>query len=152
MPEPPCTAIADTCVLQYLHQVGLLRLLPVLYIKVLVPQAVTVELERGRAQGHRLPDPMLCDWLSIVEVRVPASIVMVRSLGAGEREALALAMQTQRALLLTDDARARRQARQLGIRLTGTLGVLLRGKERGHVAASPPSWGSCVPVGSGCQS
>lgn len=141
MREPARTVIADTCVLQYLHQVGLFGLLPTLYGKVAVPQAVATELGRGREKGLRVPDPQAYDWLEVTAARVPTSLAIVRSLGPGEREALALAMQTEGALLLTDDLSARRQARRLGIRFTGTLGVLLRAKERGHVGALAPILG-----------
>ncbi|MET0623606.1 MAG: hypothetical protein ABW250_11550 [Pyrinomonadaceae bacterium] len=64
MPE----VISDTSPLQYLHQLGLLDLLPQLVGRVVVPQAVVDELEAGRALGHDLPDVTALGW---VDVRVP---------------------------------------------------------------------------------
>jgi len=45
--------------------------------------------------------------------------------GKGEKEAIALALDLS-ALVVLDDKRARSYARRVGLRLTGTLGVLLR--------------------------
>ena len=45
--------------------------------------------------------------------------------GRGEKEAIALALDLS-ALVVLDDKRARNYARRVGLRLTGTLGVLLR--------------------------
>jgi hypothetical protein len=48
--------ISNTSPLQYLHQVGLLDLLPALYTRVTVMEAVAAELEDGRAAGIDLPN------------------------------------------------------------------------------------------------
>ena len=53
------------------------------------------------------------------------------ALDAGEQEALALMRQQPGALLLTDDAAARLVAEQMGMRVHGTIGVLLRATRRG---------------------
>lgn len=45
--------------------------------------------------------------------------------GRGEKEAIALALDLN-ALVVLDDKRARGHARRMGLRLAGTLGVLLR--------------------------
>lgn len=59
-------------------------------------------------------------------------------LGAGERAALALALETSESLVLLNDAAARAAAKQLGLTTTGTLGILLLAKERGLLAAVAP--------------
>ncbi len=55
------------------------------------------------------------------------------NLGAGEREALSLATTIPDSLVILDDALARSYAQQLNIAITGTLGVLLKGKQSGYV-------------------
>jgi predicted nucleic acid-binding protein len=59
------------------------------------------------------------------------TVVLPTSLGRDEREVLALASASQGSLLLLDDALARQHARELGLRFTGTLGVLLKAKQSG---------------------
>jgi predicted nucleic acid-binding protein len=59
-------------------------------------------------------------------------------LGPGESAALAIALQTTESLVLLDDAAARAAAKQLGLSTTGTLGILLLGKENHLVAEVGP--------------
>lgn len=51
----------------------------------------------------------------------------------GERAAIALAKKHEADLLLIDDQAGRAEARRLGLRLTGTLGVLWVAAEKGHI-------------------
>jgi uncharacterized protein len=52
MPE----VIVDTSPLQYLHQLGLLDLLPYFYEEILIPESVVQEIAAGRALGVALPE------------------------------------------------------------------------------------------------
>ena len=61
------------------------------------------------------------------------------SLGHGEREALSLAAELDADWLILDDLAARRVARTLHLRVTGTLGVLLASKRRGFIPLVRPS-------------
>ena len=63
---------------------------------------------------------------------------LVTHLGDGEKQVLALGLERPAALLLLDDRHARRQARALGLQISGTLGVLLLAKERGLLGAVKP--------------
>jgi predicted nucleic acid-binding protein len=130
--------ICNTSPLQYLHQLGLLHILPVLAGRVIVPPAVSEELSSGRARGMSLPDPTALEW---VTVRGPASapaLPLVTDLGPGEAEVLALALESRDAVVVLGDALARQVAETLGIRLTGTLGLLLDAKRAGLVHAIAP--------------
>ncbi len=57
-------------------------------------------------------------------------------LGAGEREALALAAEISADALLVDDRDARQEAKELGIPVVGTLRVLADASERGFADLS----------------
>ena len=135
MPE----VIADTSPLQYLYQTDLLDLLHHLYGRVAVPQAVARELAEGLARGISLPDINAIEWVRIVSAPGQELLPLAADLGAGEREVLALAASLPDALALVDDALARRHAQLLGVAFTGTLGVLLRAKESGHLDAVAPA-------------
>jgi len=130
--------ITDTSPVQYLYQASLLELLPTLYDQILVPQGVADELAIGRFLGVALPDPADLSWMTIRPGRSGAILPLVTDLGLGEREALALAVETTDSLVLLDDALARRYARFLGIEFTGTLGILLKAKRSGYLASVAP--------------
>jgi predicted nucleic acid-binding protein len=130
--------IVDTSVVQYLHQAGLLDLLRALYGTVIVPAAVAVELAHGRDLGFDLPDVTALDWMQ-VQATPPSKVHPVtRHLGAGELDAIGIALERPGALVVLDDRLAREYAARLGVRFTGTLGVLLRAKIDGHLPVLRP--------------
>ena len=134
MPE----VISDASPSQYLYQLDLLNVLPTLYGGVTLSDAVVNELAQGRARGVALPDPASLPWVTVRRVRERTLLPLVANLGSGEREVLALAADTPGALVLLDDAIAKRHARLLGRTFTGTLGVLLMAKGSGHVSTVRP--------------
>jgi predicted nucleic acid-binding protein len=130
--------ICNTSPLQYLHQLDALRVFPQLVKTITIPPAVKQELEVGRALGLALPEVENLSW---VVVRIPSSAValpLVTDLGAGEREVLALALETPDSVCVLDDALARQVARALHIRVTGTLGILIDAKRAGIISVVRP--------------
>lgn len=130
--------ISDTSPLQYLHQLGLLHLLPTLSGNIVVPSSVAGELLVGRELGINLPDLASLAW---VEVRQPNSrpaLPLINDLGPGETETLMLALEVPESIVLLDDGLARRVAEILEIRFTGTLGLLLDAKQKGLIPALLP--------------
>jgi len=125
--------VCDTSVIQYLFQIGLLDLLFTLYQAISIPKAVANELAEGRTHGVDLPDAEAMSRFKVITVSVPQSIQTLKSLGGGEREVLALASASADNLVLLDDAVARRHACKLGLRFTGTLGILLKAKQSGLI-------------------
>jgi len=138
MPDECRVAVCDTSPLQYLHQLGVVEVLAELYAAVLAPAAVRDELAAGRAMGVSLPELEVHPWISVRTADPQALPPLPVPLGRGEREALALAVQTPSAVLLVDDRQARRCAEFLGLRLSGTLGVLLKARNRGLIARLGP--------------
>jgi predicted nucleic acid-binding protein len=135
---PEREVISNTSPLLYLHQVDQLDLLHRLYRRVVIPPAVREELRVGAQQGFATPDVDQIGWL---EVRAPADMTllpMVIDLGAGEAEAIALALATPGSLLILDDRLGRRIAHLRALTYTGTLGVLVKAKQEGYLAAVGP--------------
>lgn len=130
--------ICNTSPIQYLYQADVLELLPALTGQVYIPEAVVAELEEGRLRNVLLPALEDLSWLVVRPVRDRTLLPLVTHLGDGEKEVLALGLETQDPLLLLDDRDARRYARTLGLEITGTLGLLLRAKERGILNAVQP--------------
>ena len=74
--------------------------------------------------GLNLPDLNNLDWIIVRHPSSSAALPMVTDLGAGEREVLALALETPDSVCVLDDALARQIANALQLGVTGTLGIL----------------------------
>jgi predicted nucleic acid-binding protein len=131
-------AICNTSPIQYLHQLGELHLLSALAGTVFVPPAVVAEIATGRERGVDLPDLDALDWVVVRSPAGRASLRLVRDLGPGETEVLAVALESPDAVAVLDDGLARQVAQSLGIRVTGTLGILLEAKRAGLLHAVGP--------------
>ncbi|MBI5471603.1 MAG: DUF3368 domain-containing protein [Ignavibacteriae bacterium] len=96
--------------------------------QILITETIAAEF------GSPLPD-----WF---QIRKPSDAthqeILQTSLDAGEASAIALALDLRDCLLITDDWKARRLATKLGIRITGTVGVLLDAKRFGHIREIKP--------------
>ena len=123
--------VADTSPLRYLILIEHVHVLPALYGQVVVPPAVIVELNQ-----ERTPD-LVKTWLSTMpewlHVQAPRQALTSRLtvLGAGEREAITLAVELSADALLMDDRDAREEAKRLGVPVLGTLRVLVDASEHG---------------------
>jgi len=81
----------------------------------------------------------LPDWIGTRTPNQPIGPqILAAALGDGESEALALALELKAGLTLLDDLAARRMAATLHLPLIGTLGILLRAKDRGLIPAVRP--------------
>lgn len=135
---PEREVISNTSPLLYLYQVGQLDLLHKLYGWVVVPRAVLEELRVGAERGFATPDIDQIRWLEVREPVDRTLLPMVIDLGPGEAEAIALALESPKHLLILDDALGRRIAHLRALTYTGTLGVLVRAKQEGHLVAVRP--------------
>jgi predicted nucleic acid-binding protein len=138
MPEREEVVISDTSPLLYLHQIDQLDLLPKLYGRVVVPPAVRKELRTGAERGFSTPDVDQIDWLEVRMLTDMTLLPMAIDLGPGEAEAIALALASPKHLLILDDGLGRRIAHLRALTYTGTLGVLVRAKQKGLLAAVRP--------------
>ena len=127
--------------LSALQQLDLLRLL---YGSVLVPEAVWQEVSRAPSFTSPITPIAVTDakatgWLEVVAAtNRPLVIQLETTLDPGEAEAIALAVENKPSLLLIDERDGRQVARALGVQMTGTLGILLRAKSTGQIAAIEP--------------
>lgn len=127
--------VSDSGPLICLGRLDLLHLLPALFVEVQVPAPVLQEctLRPERSDAARIAAAVASGWLTVCET----TTVPEGPLGRGERAAIALALEIG-AGLLTDDREARIQAELLGLRVAGTLGVLVRSKRAGRLPAVAP--------------
>jgi hypothetical protein len=135
-------AICNTSPLQYLHQLGLLHLLPALLGRIVVPLAVANELAVGQASGIDVPDMRTLDRIEIRSPAHPPASPLSHDLGPGESAVLAIvlaiALEVTDPLVILDDLLARQEATALNLPVRGTLGVLLDAKRQGIIPAVAP--------------
>jgi predicted nucleic acid-binding protein len=135
-------AIADTTVLNNFAQVRHPRLLQVVLPDLAAPTDVLAELSQGERSGSVPRSDW--SWLQILELteaeRQDARDIS-RVLDSGEAACIAVA-RSRGLTLLTDDRRARRLARSLGIRISGTVGILstLAAQKEISLSTPTPSW------------
>jgi len=132
--------VADSSSLIHLEKIGQLALLQGLFGEVAVPQAVAREVQRTL--------PELPAWIRVHTLRgsIPSSIAQ-RSLGAGESETMALALERQIPWVILDDLDARQFGRSLGLEIVGTGAVLYKAKLKGLIPAVRPVLDALLATG-----
>ena len=60
------------------------------------------------------------------------------SIDKGEASAIALAIEFDVCLLIIDDLKGRKFAKKIGLKITGTLGIIIEAKLGGHIIAVKP--------------
>ncbi|MDA1191370.1 MAG: DUF3368 domain-containing protein [Candidatus Poribacteria bacterium] len=120
-------AIVDSSPLIALDQIGHLDLVRHLFHRVLAPSAVVREVSKGMAL------PMWIEHLPLTTSNVELNPPLPPQLGDGEREAILLRSELGTGTLILDDRAARRAALQHKMRITGTVGILVRAKQKGYV-------------------
>jgi hypothetical protein len=131
-------AIADTSAMFYLHQIGALGWLGELFNDVLIPTAVIDELAVGRERGHNVPDIAGFPWIHVVNPERAPSQWLSLDLGPGELAVLGLALENPRLTVILDEALARTLAQSAGLKVWGTLRILLEAKGRGLTPSIAP--------------
>jgi predicted nucleic acid-binding protein len=124
-----------------LSRIEIIDLLPKLASQLIIPEPVADEVRIGRladsarrwigaeGQAHLkrgLLDPRVLAW----------------DLGSGETAVISLALSSPGAEVIIDDLQARKCASGLGLRVRGSLGVLLLAKHEGLISAVAPLIGA----------
>lgn len=123
---PESLVIADTSCLILLSKVDELEILKLNYNRIIITPEIASEF------NQKLPD-----WIEIIAVRDKRFQHLFQdSLGLGESTALALAFETDNATVILDDLKARKLAQKLGLKITGTIGVIVKAKLRGNISSA----------------
>lgn len=125
--------VCNTTPLLYLHQLGILQIIPRICENILIPPAVVRELKAGKEQGVDVPDVAEYSWIQVKSPRSVSANSLIRDLGDGETEVLLLALEHQGSLVILDDNLARRYAELNKIPVVGTCGLLLKAKSCGII-------------------
>ena len=125
-------AIVNSSPLIYLGKLGLLNLLQRLFDQVMTVEVVKQEVLDATAAEYPALIDAFSNWLEVSDVEESHLSLRLRemNLHKGEVEALVLAYQVneqrKESVIIIDDLAARDVARALGLRMTGTVGIILR--------------------------
>lgn len=129
--------VVDTTPLLSLLKLNRLDLLHNLYGKVIIPHAVFEEIEAGKLFDF-YEDLSNINWIEILRIQDENAVFALETLDAGEAETIALAIEINADLVVIDEKLGRYEAKKRGLRLTGTLGILLKAKEKGFISEIKP--------------
>lgn len=132
------TAVSNSSPLILFARIGRLDLLRGAFDDLLVPPAVHAEVVTSGREGAA--QIAAAGWIRVQAIdRSPDGHGVPGSLGAGEAEAIALALELPGASpILLDDAAGRRMARDLGLLVIGSAGVLVVAKGAALISTVRP--------------
>ena len=126
--------VSDTTPLISLLKTGRLDILEKMFGEVRIPDAVFEELTSNPRYSDEAAAIRSYPYIDIISVSDTDAVEQVSredGLDLGESEAIVLTQEISADLLLMDEARGRDVARSMGLRITGTIGILLLSYERG---------------------
>ena len=125
--------ICNTTPMIALSSIGKINLLKEVFSTVTLPKAVIDEIEVGGKVD--VPNFRDFDWLQIVPNITSIENRLLYQLDYGERQVVLNALELNADLVLIDDRVARNIAEHLGLRVKGTLGVLVSAKRKGLITS-----------------
>jgi uncharacterized protein len=128
--------VVNTSPLVFLGNLGRLELLRHEGREVCIPRAVAEEIaEKPDAAAQAVQDACTV-WMQVRQIADHTAVTLVQAaLHTGEAEAIVLAIELQVERLVLDDQDARRFAGRCGLKVIGTLGILLAAKQRGVISS-----------------
>lgn len=139
--------VSDTTPLISFLKVGHIDLLEKLFGKVFVPQAVYNELTADIRFKH---EAQQIEQSTFIEVRAVENIgsvsVLKRATGLdqGESEAIVLTDELKADVLLMDEAKGRTVSNEMGIKVMGTIGILMAAYEECELTSSEAK--ECIDI------
>ena len=128
--------VSDTSPITNLIQIEQLDLLRKLFARIVIPKKVFEELSDYEGQAKVIKDN---EWILVRSVSNQEAVkTLSRHLDLGEAEAIVLAKELKVKLLIMDERKGRNEAEKQGLEIIGLLGVLVRGKQEGHLDTLRP--------------
>jgi predicted nucleic acid-binding protein len=126
------TVISNSTPLVHLSAMGQLELLRQFFGEIQIPEEVYQEVVIKGQGKPGCKEVERAGWIKRVVVKDRLAVSALNNrLGIGESACLILAVETGADLLILDDRSARLEAQGLGLKTTGTIGILLSAAERG---------------------
>ncbi len=120
-------AVSNSSCLIALERINKMEILIKSFDHLFIPYAVQEEFDKK------------IDMISVRKAKNTAVVASLNTqIGKGESEAIALAMEIKNSFLILDDKKARRIAKQLELKIIGTIGLLLRAKSKNVITSIEP--------------
>ena len=121
--------VSDASCLIVLERIGELPILEKLFGEIKITEEAAAEF------GETLPD-----WIKVVAVKDKEKTTFLElNLDNGEASSIAYCLEQTRAVLLViDERKGRRIARELKLNIIGTLGLIVKAREKGIITSVAP--------------
>lgn len=140
--------IVNSTPLIALCHVDKLSVLKQLYGEIVIPKAVYNEISVKEDSICKKTVDESLDWIHIQEIQNYMAKAMFKSqLHEGEVEVMILSMEQQADVVIIDDQNAKKYAKYLELPVTGTLGVLVKAKQKGYISELKPILAGLVQNG-----
>ena len=97
-----------------------------------IPEAVHREIMEGAAENSGLSNYHKAQWIEVMPLPLHTDPLLITTLDAGEAAVIALSRELNANLVLIDERKARKVARNIyGLRVIGTAGILVKAKKMG---------------------
>lgn len=131
--------VSDSSVLTALLFTDKLHLLPGLFHEIHIVRSVYKELVSLEKYGFKTTE-FEKDWIKVVDFQATPSTHFdwISTLDKGEIDSILFSLESKADIILIDEKKGREAAKQSGIRVLGTLGILLEFKKRGLIPSLKP--------------
>lgn len=129
--------VSNTTPIISLLKINKLTVLKDLYGEVIIPQGVFNEIEAGKDKKY-YTDLLKIEWIKVEKIKDKNSLSYFLDLDKGEAETIILATESGAGLTILDETLGRYHAKRAGLKVTGTLGILLKAKKSGYIIEIKP--------------
>ena len=131
--------IVNSTPLIALSHVKQLDLLRDLYGQVTIPRAVYNEISVKTDSSCKKAVDDALGWIVVEDIKNQMAKNMYKTqLHEGEVEVMILSLEQDADLVVIDDANAKKHAKYLNLNVTGTLGILIKAKQKGYINELKP--------------
>lgn len=127
--------VSNSSPIIHLSKIGKLSLLKDFFDAITIPEIVyreSIMEGKDRVEVELIKN---AEWIKVSRVKDQKLVKLLQtSLDNGESEAIALSLEMGADLILLDDSDARERARLYGLKITGTIGILLHAKIEGKIS------------------
>ncbi|MBN2636828.1 MAG: DUF3368 domain-containing protein [Prolixibacteraceae bacterium] len=129
--------VSNTTPLISLLKLSKIEILKDLYSEIVIPRAVYKEFKAGKDKEF-YQDLSRIKWIKIKDIKDELSVKYFLDLDAGEAETIILASEIEADTVILDEKLGRIYAKHAGLKVTGTIGVLVKAKKEGLIDQVKP--------------